>query len=193
MSTDSGEATPPPLPDALITPTTSGITKAEANTGPMNPTDCAMTSGSDRTFAPRRSYAGSELPIVSSFIVRAGLAPAPEVIGSSRFAYPGGRMCARHRSSSRPSPRQRRGQVHPDREFSQPVGEVRPDPARRAGQLEPGDATRQRAKHDAHLQPGQMRAQAQVRAAAAEAEMLVRGSADVERVRIGELRLVPVP
>src|ERR1022692_2367850 len=73
MSTDSGEATPPPLPDALITPTPSGITKAEENTGPMNPTDCAMTSGSDRIFAPRRSYAGSELPIVSSFIVRAAV------------------------------------------------------------------------------------------------------------------------
>ena len=50
-----GEATPPPLPEALITPMTSGITKAEENTGPMNPTDCAMTSGSERIFAPRRS------------------------------------------------------------------------------------------------------------------------------------------
>jgi hypothetical protein len=50
--TDSGEATPPPLPDALITPTTSGITNAEENTGPMNPTDWAITSGSDKTFAP---------------------------------------------------------------------------------------------------------------------------------------------
>src|SRR6266487_626138 len=29
MSTDSGEATPPPLPDALITPTTRGITEAD--------------------------------------------------------------------------------------------------------------------------------------------------------------------
>src|SRR5215469_18877717 len=64
--TDSGEATPPPLPDALITPTTSGITNAEENTGPMNPTDWAITSGSDKTFAPRRSYAGSELAIVAS-------------------------------------------------------------------------------------------------------------------------------
>src|ERR1700742_1822479 len=57
ISTDSGEATPPPLPDALITPTTSGITKAEEKTGPMKPTDWAITSGSVRTFAPRRSYA----------------------------------------------------------------------------------------------------------------------------------------
>src|SRR2546430_1392079 len=57
ISTDSGEATPPPLPDALITPTTSGITKAEEKTGPMKPTDWAITSGRVRTFAPRRSYA----------------------------------------------------------------------------------------------------------------------------------------
>jgi hypothetical protein len=54
------------LPEALITPTTSGITNAEENTGPMNPTDWAITSGSDKTFAPRRSYAGSELAIVAS-------------------------------------------------------------------------------------------------------------------------------
>src|SRR5580704_18949265 len=69
ISTDSGEATPPPLPDALITPTTSGITKAEEKTGPMNPTDCAMTSGSDRTFAPRRSYAGSDVAIAASQVL----------------------------------------------------------------------------------------------------------------------------
>src|SRR5439155_14863383 len=72
ISTDSGEATPPPLPDALITPTTSGITKAEENTGPRNPTDWAMTSGSDSSFAPRRSYDpesdDSELAIGFSFI-----------------------------------------------------------------------------------------------------------------------------
>src|SRR6185312_2637345 len=45
ISTDSGEATPPPLPDALITPTTSGITKAEEKTGPMKPTDWAIRRG----------------------------------------------------------------------------------------------------------------------------------------------------
>src|SRR5690242_8058181 len=66
ISTDSGEATPPPLPDALITPTTSGITKADEKTGPMNPTDCAITSGSVSTFAPRRSYACSCLAIAAS-------------------------------------------------------------------------------------------------------------------------------
>src|ERR1700733_1634692 len=56
INTDRGAATPPPLPDALITPTTSGITKADENTGPMKPTDCAITSGRERTFAPSRSY-----------------------------------------------------------------------------------------------------------------------------------------
>jgi hypothetical protein len=55
MRTDSGDATPPPLPDALITPTTSGITNAAEKTGPMNPTDWAITSGNERTLAPRRS------------------------------------------------------------------------------------------------------------------------------------------
>src|SRR5580693_8665981 len=54
ISTDSGDAMPPPLPVTLATPTTSGITKAEENTGPINPTDCAITSGNDNTLAPRR-------------------------------------------------------------------------------------------------------------------------------------------
>src|SRR5262245_2963686 len=67
ISTDSGDATPPPLPEALITPTTSGITKADENTGPMKPTDCATTSGRDSSLAPRRSYAGSGLAIGLSF------------------------------------------------------------------------------------------------------------------------------
>jgi len=55
IQVDPRPITPPPLPDALITPTTSGVTKAEENTGPMNPTDRATTSGSDSSFAPRRS------------------------------------------------------------------------------------------------------------------------------------------
>jgi hypothetical protein len=33
----------------------------------MNPTDCAMTSGRDRTFAPRRSYPASCFAILASF------------------------------------------------------------------------------------------------------------------------------
>src|ERR1700751_5396561 len=49
---------PPPLPVTLATPTTSGITKAEVNTGPINPTDCAITSGNDNTLAPRRPLSG---------------------------------------------------------------------------------------------------------------------------------------
>src|SRR6516165_4391459 len=79
--TDSGAATPPPLPDALITPTTSGITKAEENTGPRNPMDWAMTSGSDSSFGPRRSYepesCDSELAIGFSFIFITGVGGQP--------------------------------------------------------------------------------------------------------------------
>ena len=62
-------AIPPPRPDALATPMTSGITKAEENTGPMNPTDCATTSGSERTFAPRRSYALRDPAIEPSLLL----------------------------------------------------------------------------------------------------------------------------
>src|SRR5580693_600045 len=58
ISTDSGDAMPPPLPVTLATPTTSGITKAEVNTGPINPTDWAITSGNDNTLAPRRPVSG---------------------------------------------------------------------------------------------------------------------------------------
>jgi hypothetical protein len=82
--------------------------------------------------------------------------------------------------------------MHPDREIPQPVGEVRPDPARRAGQLEPLYPPGQRAEHDAHLQPGQVNAEAQVRTAAAETEMPVGGAADIEDIRAGELGFVPV-
>jgi hypothetical protein len=63
-STDSGEAMPPPLPEALMTPTTSGITNAEEKTGPVKPTDWAMTSSSDRRLVPKRSY-DSGFPSVS--------------------------------------------------------------------------------------------------------------------------------
>src|ERR1700677_3064566 len=49
---------PPPLPVTLATPTTSGITKADVNTGPINPTDCAIPSGNDSTLAPRRPVSG---------------------------------------------------------------------------------------------------------------------------------------
>jgi len=39
MMTESGAATPPPFPDALMTRTTSGITKAAEKIGPINPAD----------------------------------------------------------------------------------------------------------------------------------------------------------
>ena len=55
MSTASGAAPPAPLPVALITPTINGITNADENTGPMNPTDWAMQSTSDSFAAPSRS------------------------------------------------------------------------------------------------------------------------------------------
>jgi hypothetical protein len=55
MSTDSGAATPPPRPDALITPATSGIPKAAENAGSVHPTDWATRSGHARRLAPSRS------------------------------------------------------------------------------------------------------------------------------------------
>src|SRR6201995_2044481 len=57
---------PPPLPVTLATPTTSGITKAEVNTGPINPTDCAITSGKDSTLAPRRPLSGGGFAMTST-------------------------------------------------------------------------------------------------------------------------------
>ena len=79
------------MPDALITPTTSGITKAEENTGPRNPTDWAMTSGSDSSFAPRRSYDpesdDSELAIGFSFIFITTV-PGQPAIRSTLLALP---------------------------------------------------------------------------------------------------------
>jgi hypothetical protein len=53
--TDNGAATPAPLPVALMIPTINGIRNADENTGPMNPTDCAMTSISLSLVSPRRS------------------------------------------------------------------------------------------------------------------------------------------
>src|SRR6185437_4548212 len=57
---------PPPLPVTLATPTTSGITKAEVNTGPINPTDWAITSGNDNTLAPRRPLSGWGFSMIST-------------------------------------------------------------------------------------------------------------------------------
>ena len=63
---------------------------------------------------------------------------------------------------------------------------------RRARELEPGHPAGQRGEHDAHLQPGDVRAQAQVRPAAAEGQVPVGGAADVECVWRLELGLIPV-
>ena len=54
-STESGAAMPAPFPVALMMPTISGMMKAAEKTGPMNPTDCAMTSTSDNFPPPSRS------------------------------------------------------------------------------------------------------------------------------------------
>src|SRR5690348_4743665 len=149
---------------------TSGITKAEENTGPMNPTDCATTSGSERTFAPRRSYALRDPAIEPSLLLRYASFTGCRLRG----------CCLR-------------GTRDADGQLAQPVGEVGADPLRWSGQLEPSYAAGQRGEHDPDLEPGQVRAQAQVRAAAAEAEVPVRGPADIERVRVLELGFVTVP
>ena len=52
--TAKGDAIPAPFPDAP-NPAINGIKNAALNTGPMKPTDCAMTSTSVRRFSPRRS------------------------------------------------------------------------------------------------------------------------------------------
>src|SRR5215472_16182954 len=85
------------------------------------------------------------------------------------------------------------GRTDPDRKLPQAVGEVRPDPERPAGEFEGCDASGQGGQDDPDLQSGQMGAQAQVRPAAAEAEVPVGGAGNVEPVRVGELGLVPVP
>ena len=56
-STDSGAATPAPLPDAEIVPTSSGTRNAIENTGPMKPTDWAMASTSVSLREPPRVVA----------------------------------------------------------------------------------------------------------------------------------------
>src|SRR5215813_10155904 len=63
------------------------------------------------------------------------------------------------------------GRPDPDRKQPQAVGEVRPDPPRLPGKLESGDALGQGGQDDLDLQPGQVGAQAEVRPAAAKAEV----------------------
>src|SRR6202035_5272953 len=81
ISTDSGDAMPPPLPVTLATPTTSGITKAEVNTGPINPTDCAITSGNDNTLAPRRPLSGWGFSMSSTISFLSSLRGVVRVFG----------------------------------------------------------------------------------------------------------------
>src|SRR5215831_7499711 len=66
------------------------------------------------------------------------------------------------------------GRPDADRQLLEPVGEVRPDPPRRPGQLEARDPPGQTREHHPDLQACQVRAEAQVRTAAAEAEVPVR-------------------
>src|SRR6185436_12575532 len=62
-------------------------------------------------------------------------------------------------------------------------------PAHRAGRLEIGEVWRQLAEHRPQLPPGEVGAEAEV-LAEAEREVVVRVTADVEAIRIGELALV---
>ena len=54
INTDSGAATPAPLA-ATFAPTISGMRNAAENTGPMKPTDWAITSTSESFASPSRS------------------------------------------------------------------------------------------------------------------------------------------
>src|SRR5260221_8278547 len=76
------------------------------------------------------------------------------------------------------------GRPDPDRKLPQAVGEVRPDAARWPGELEGGDAPGQCRQYDPDLKPGQVGAEAQVRAATAEAEVPGRGPGDVDGVGV---------
>src|ERR1700719_3061367 len=74
----------------------------------------------------------------------------------------------------------------------QPVDEVRPQALDRARALDNRDALHQFLEQDAHLHPRQARTEAEVRAAAAERDVLVGRAPDVERERIGENILVAI-
>src|SRR5262249_60095432 len=66
------------------------------------------------------------------------------------------------------------GRPDADRQLLEPVGEVRPDPPRRPGQLQARDAPGQTGECHPDLKAGEMRAEAQMGAAATEAEVPVR-------------------
>src|SRR5436190_8449736 len=137
ISAISGEATPPPLPHALITPTTSGVTKAEEKTGPMKPTDWAITSGSVRTFAPRRSYACCSCLAMAASLGWPDRTDANDLL--SRLAQrsrPG-----RQRAAERPD---RRGVVDELRRLDADGGEAAGQLVRHGGQrlVQVGDGVR---------------------------------------------------
>ena len=73
-----------------------------------------------------------------------------------------------------------------------PVDEVGPEALDLAVQVDVGHAVEQAVVHHADLHAGQVGAQAEVGAAAAEGHVVVGGPADVEPVGVGEHRLVPV-
>ncbi|WP_207938589.1 hypothetical protein [Actinomadura darangshiensis] len=56
-----------------------------------------------------------------------------------------------------------------------------------------GEAGQEFLEHDAHLQAGQGVAEAEMGAALAEEDVVVRGAGDVEAVGVGEYGLVAVP
>src|SRR5919197_5129773 len=79
---------------------------------------------------------------------------------------------------------------HPDRHRLQGVREVGADPLRRPGRLDGPKPGQELLEHDFDLELGEVRAEAEVRAAAAEADVVVRAPADVEPVRVVEDELV---
>ena len=73
-----------------------------------------------------------------------------------------------------------------------PVEEVRAQALGRARELEPLEVGKRLLQEDPQLEAGEVRSQAEVRAAEPERHVLVRLPADVEAERIRELRLVAI-
>ena len=72
------------------------------------------------------------------------------------------------------------------------VDEARREAIGFPGGADVGYPAQQLAQHDRDLPPGQVRAEAEVRAGSAEADMRVRGPPDVETQRVDEHRLVAI-
>src|SRR5262249_60197672 len=88
--------------------------------------------------------------------------------------------------------RQAYGSSHPDREPLDPVEEVRAEAVGRACGLEPVEVRDHLLEPDSHLEPGEVRAQAEVRAAEAEGEVPVRRARHIETIWVREPSLVEV-